>query len=69
MLQGDVLCERVHVFGARQHEQVAALAQADGVARLGLELLEHADALDRQPDIDLDANWWRTPPAHLPVAP
>jgi len=53
VLQGDVLAKGGHVGGAGEHKQVATLPQTNRVPGLGLELLEHVDALDRQPNVDL----------------
>src|SRR5262249_25733962 len=55
VLQRDVGLERRHIVWRGQQEQVARLSQADRLAQLLLEAFEHADTLDRQPDVDLGA--------------
>ena len=54
-LERHVCLERGDVLFLGEKEHIAALAQADRLAKLSFEALEHADALDRQPDVDLAA--------------
>src|SRR5438045_8993449 len=52
-LEGHVRLESGDVLFPGEKEQVAALAQADRLAELSFEGFEHADAFDRQLDVDL----------------
>src|ERR687891_665626 len=53
VLEGHVVAEGGEVLIAGQQEQVAAELQADVLPELLGEPLQHPDALDRQPDVDL----------------
>src|ERR687885_450309 len=52
-LQLNVVAERLQVLWPCQNKQVAALAQADRLAEVRFERLEHADAGDRESNVDL----------------
>ena len=47
-----IVLEDLHVSRIGQHEEVTALAEVDLLPKLLLEMLEHAQTLDRKPDID-----------------